>query len=289
MTVNEFYNELKSYKYSKEYFSLYKEACELDIFDLYTEEKNEDGNEKKGNFITRIWNTLKNGIIRFVKWIIKKIKMIKRKVISKTEYTKEEVDKILETMIEGIPNKLFLLDYMKKPSKKLPKFKFNDYLKKEYDESEEKYKNMFYSILTKRYVYDVEKYNKDKNVNVVTLDTIKHYASLENKGNLLENIKFGFSYMKGVLYSEFIVDLNVSEDMLKELEEFLDKFSELNPFETGELKSVVAKNEKYADAAKSVSEMMKNISDSMIFYSYVFNDIDRINKYLVNYVFKPKN
>ena len=74
MTVNQFISECKSFPYSKEYFELYKEECELNIMNLYNDNFYEDGNDKdvkkkKEGFFKNIWNTIKSLLTKFWNWL----------------------------------------------------------------------------------------------------------------------------------------------------------------------------------------------------------------------------
>lgn len=68
MKVSQFITECENYSYSKEYFTLYKEACELDLastMGIYTEATE----EKKEGFFKKIWNGIISLLKKFWNWI----------------------------------------------------------------------------------------------------------------------------------------------------------------------------------------------------------------------------
>ena len=68
MKLSTFITECENYSYSKEYFTLYKEACELDLastMGIYTEATE----EKKEGFFKRIWNGIISLLKKFWNWL----------------------------------------------------------------------------------------------------------------------------------------------------------------------------------------------------------------------------
>ena len=73
MRLSTFLQSCENFQYSKEYFDLYKEAAELDLYDLYQETYTEsvytENTEKKEGFFKKIWNGIISLLQKFWKWL----------------------------------------------------------------------------------------------------------------------------------------------------------------------------------------------------------------------------
>ena len=118
MKVSEFINECNNFKYSKEYFDLYKEESEINVLNLYiesyyytedaanVEETKKTVEKKEEGFFKSIWNKIKSLLTKFWNWVKSFFTKKKNDVTKEAMTLSDAVEKVKSSLISrGIEEK----------------------------------------------------------------------------------------------------------------------------------------------------------------------------------------
>ena len=299
MTEREFIESCHRFPYSQEYFKLYKEAGEIELLYRYAESFSvneeeyhayiESVGEKEEGFFKGLWNRLIDTVIKVGRWIVKKFRQLTRKFYSGSDYNGEKVAEIIKYLNQEKYSDMELMKYLKKPSLKVSIPDKNDEIKKAIDALSEEKRNLLYSMITKRFVFDTKKYNKDHNVKIIDFEhMIEHLDTLIK---IIDKLALGkdseglsvrkfMKMIRDTVWDSYIrrtmtIDFETLDENILGIETLMQKLiSTAKSIKTSTLLGGPGQEEQ--KSLNDMSEIIKLYADSMEFYQKLSKDLNKM-------------
>lgn len=306
MKMSQFITECENFKHSKEYFDIYKEACELDLADLWLEQQyfadvtkkegiftesyfmeaaadeekkevQENSNKKEEGFFKKIWNVVLNAIVRFLTWIGKKLKNLMSKVVYHSNVSKELIRALISALEKSDLKEFKLVDYLNTPAYKtaIPNIDSED--RAAIQELDEDKKKILLCFAASKYHYSLEEYIKKHNNNpVLNLYALEMVSRTSKTG---DQLAFVTKIVDDAVMD--MKDFTLEDKYWKDFTNVVDKFTNIQSIANSIRE--IPESQKNADgSAKQLSEKVQKfvsaIPSTIEFYKGIVHDIGVIDE-----------
>ena len=316
MKMSQFIMECENFEHSKEYFDIYKEACELDLADLWLEQQyfadvtkkegiftesyfmeaaadaqkkevEENSNKKSEGFFKKIFNVVLNAIVRFLTWVGKKLKNLVSKVVYHSNASKEQIQALTSALEKSDLSQFKLVKYLNTPAYKtaIPNIDSED--RAAIQELDEDKKKILLCFAASKYHYSLEEYIKDHGGHpVIDLLAMGKIALTSSNGDQL-------AFVTKIVDAANMdmKDFTLEIKYWKTFTDLTGKFTDISSIAKN-IQNIPATQTNADGTAKQLSEKVQKfvaaIPTTIDFYNGIVNDIAAIDK-MVGDVVKAKS